>query len=262
MKLLILILKHAGTFFNADVLQRNKQKILLLRDNLTSFTQTKFVDNEQKETLREGLISLIYRIKPNMKIIVRVDPHSSFKGLKSDNTLADYDIKLDIGDEKNKNKKEVAEKAIQELHEEIVKISDETKQLSEIELAKATDSLNSRIRFSERSAKELWMRRNQYTGDNLDVDDVELSDDQHSRRVNDIKSKQKLPVKDQEDFIKGEIVFIISDKDKTKKREPYLVTEVKSSEVQVVKLKGGQKVFVIMSKRKIFTRPMKSCPRR
>ena len=231
MKLLILILKHAGTFFNADVLQRNKQKILLLRDNLTSFTQTKFVDNEQKETFREGLISFIYRIKPNMTKIVRVDPHSSFKGLKSDNTLADYDIKLDIGDEKNKNKNGVAEKAIQELHEEIVKISDETKQLSEIELAKATDSLNSRIRFSKRSAKELWMRRNQYTGDNLDVDDVELSDDQHSRRVNDNKSKQKLPVKDQEDFIKGEIVFIISDKDKTKKREPYLVTEVKSSEV-------------------------------
>ena len=132
-------------------------------------------------------------------------------------------------------------RSIQELHEEIVKISDETKQLSEIELAKATDSLNSRIRFSKRSAKELWMRRNQYTGDNLDVDDVKLSDDQHSRRVNDNKSKQKLPVKDQEDFVKGEIVFIISDKDKTKKREPYLVTEVKSSEVQVVKLKRGSK---------------------
>ena len=70
----------------------------------------KFVDNEQKETLREGLISLIYRIKPNMKIIVRVDPHSSFKGLKSDNTLADYDIKLDIGDEKTRIKMELQKK--------------------------------------------------------------------------------------------------------------------------------------------------------
>ena len=47
---------------------------------------------------------------------------------------------------KTKTKKGVAEKAIQELHEEIVKISDENSKLTEIELSKATDSLNSRIR--------------------------------------------------------------------------------------------------------------------
>ena len=232
--------EHAGTFFNADVIQRNTQKILLLRDNLTSFTQTKFVENEQKDTLREGLICLIYRIKPNMKIIVRVDPHSSFKALENDKILAECDIQLDLGDEKNKNKNGVAEKGIQELHEEIVKISTETK-LSEIELAKATDSLNSRIRFSKRSSKELWMKRNQYTGDDLEVDDMKLSDDQLSRRINDNKAKQKLPSKEPLDFIKGEIVFIISDKDKTKRREPYLITKISNTDVQVVKLKKGSK---------------------
>jgi hypothetical protein len=232
---------HAGTFFNADVIKRNTQKILMLRDNLTSFTQTKFVDNEQKETLREGLISLIYRIKPNMKIKVRVDPHSSFRALKTDKLLNECDIELEIGDEKNKNKNGVAEKAIQEMHEEIVKISDEISKLREIELAKATDSLNSRIRFSKRSAKELWMRRNQFTGDNIEVEDTKLSDAQHSRRLKDNKAKQKLPSEKESTFRKGEIVFIISDKDKTKKREPYLITEVLPKDAKVVKLKNRSK---------------------
>ena len=112
---------HAGTFFNKDVVLRNSQKILLLRDNLTSFSQTKFVDNEQKETLREGLISLVFRIKANMEITVRVNAHSSFKALKDDKILSDNDIKLQVGDEKNVNMNAVAEKGIQELHEEIVK---------------------------------------------------------------------------------------------------------------------------------------------
>ena len=51
-----------GTFFNADVLNMNKKKILVLRDNLTSFTQTKFIENEKKETLRNGLVEIIYRL--------------------------------------------------------------------------------------------------------------------------------------------------------------------------------------------------------
>ena len=52
-----------GTYCNADVLVRNKQKILLVRDNLTSFTQTKLIQSEQKEDLRSGLLTLIYPFK-------------------------------------------------------------------------------------------------------------------------------------------------------------------------------------------------------
>ena len=35
-----------GTYCNADVLVRNKQKIILLRDNLTSITLTKIIESE------------------------------------------------------------------------------------------------------------------------------------------------------------------------------------------------------------------------
>ena len=62
-----------GTFFNADVLNMDRKKILVIGDNLTSFTQTKFVENEQKNSLRNGLLEVIYRLKPNMECTVRVD---------------------------------------------------------------------------------------------------------------------------------------------------------------------------------------------
>ena len=42
---------YPGTYCNADVMIRNKQKILLLRDNLTSFTLTKLIESEKKEIL-------------------------------------------------------------------------------------------------------------------------------------------------------------------------------------------------------------------
>ena len=90
-----------GTYCNADVLVRSKQKILLVRDNLTSFTQTKLVLSEQKEDLRTGLITMLYFIKMNKKTTVRVDPHSSFKSLKHDKILEEHGIALEIGDEKN-----------------------------------------------------------------------------------------------------------------------------------------------------------------
>ena len=43
-----------GKYFNADVLQESGQKVLVLRENLTSYTEARFVKNEQKETLREA----------------------------------------------------------------------------------------------------------------------------------------------------------------------------------------------------------------
>ena len=227
--------ENAGTFFNADVIQRCSQRILVVRDNLTSFTQTIFIPNEQKETLRENLISIIYRIKPNMNITVRVDPHSSFKALQDDKILKECNITLEIGDEKNKNKNGVAEKAIQELHDEIVKVSGDKAKIDQIDLAKATDMLNSRIRFHKRSSKELWMRRNQDKGENIEVNDVQISDEQNVRRSKDNKKKEKKCKKPLQEYQKGDIVFIISDRNKIRRRNPYLVIDILDNNLKVVK---------------------------
>ena len=176
-----------GEFCNADVLIRDKRKILVVRDNLTSFTQTKFIDSEKKEDLRSGLASLINPIKSNTVTTIRVDPHLSFKALK-DKLLKQINITLEIGHEKNPNKNAVAEKAIQELEEEI-KNCFLTIELDEFTLARATASLNSRIRFSGKSSKELFTQRDQFTGENLLIDNEELSSKQFERRQKDNKEK-------------------------------------------------------------------------
>ena len=94
-----------GSYCNADVLVRNKQKILLIRDNLTSFTQTKLINSEQKEDLRSGLLTLIYPFKTQQPTVIRVDPHPSFQALKGDKILDEHEVSLEIGHEKNVNKK-------------------------------------------------------------------------------------------------------------------------------------------------------------
>ena len=226
-----------GTQCNADVLVRDKQKILILRDNLTSFTQTKFIPSEQKDDLRSGLISLVYPIKPNMSTTIRVDPHSSFKALKDDKILAEHDIFLEIGHEKNVNKNSVAEKGIQELEHELLRISPTSQSLNEISLAKATHSLNSRIRYTHKSARELLLKRDQFTGHALDINDKDISDLQFSRRSCDNKRKisSKSPNDNEPHYIAGDIVFVISDKDKHKNRDAYVVIGVEDNMVEIVK---------------------------
>ena len=152
-----------GTFFHADVLQESGMKILVFRDNLTSYTETLFVPNEQKPSLREALIILSSKLRSNQEINIRVDAQSSFKALKDDRNIAEEKIKIDVGSAKNKNKNSVAEKAIRELREEIVKLTPHGGKISGSVLAKATRNLNSRIRHTGCSAGELWVKRDQNT---------------------------------------------------------------------------------------------------
>ena len=76
------------------------------------------------------------------------------------------------------NKNGVAEKAIQELEEELLKVNPNNLALDEILLSKATYNLNSRIRFTKRSSKELWFKRDQNTGEALEFEDLDLSEKQ------------------------------------------------------------------------------------
>ena len=68
-----------GSFFNADVLVESCQKILVIRDNLTSFTDAMFVPNEQKSTLRDALVVMVSKLRSTKNVVIRTDPHSSLK---------------------------------------------------------------------------------------------------------------------------------------------------------------------------------------
>jgi len=156
---------------------------------LTSFTQTKLIQSEQKEDLRTELMSLVYPFRTNQPVTIRVDPHLSFLSLREDKILKEHEISLEIGQEKNVNKNSVAERSIQELEEEVKKISPNSSAINDMELIKATHALNSKIRHTHRSARELLLKRDQYTEENFTINDTEVSEKQLERRLKDNKLK-------------------------------------------------------------------------
>ena len=91
------------------------------------------------------------------------------------------------------------------------------------------------------SARELLLKRDQYTGENLIVDDKEVSGKQKDRREKE--NKQKLDENTKKDVVqynKGDMVFVISDKNKHKARDTYLVVKVEDNTVEIVKTKQGK----------------------
>ena len=234
---------EAGVFFNADVLKESGQNIFILRENLTSYTEAMFVKDETKPTLREAILILTSRLRSTKSITVRVDAQSSLKALKEDRFINEEKILLDVGSAKNKNKNSVAEKGIRELREEIVKLSPHGGKISETVLAKATRNLNSRIRHTGCSARELWTKRDQVSGQPLQFDDHQLSQIQYDMRIKSHESSAKYESRNAGKVrfpsIKiGDRIYIKSDGSKNKARDPYLVLSFvpNKNEVEVQKV--------------------------
>ena len=98
-----------GSNFSADVIERNSQQILIIREKLSSFTFTKFVLDQKAATLRQALISLILEFVPESGSTVQVDCATAWATLAresdTDNTdLKKLKIKIDLGRHHNKNK--------------------------------------------------------------------------------------------------------------------------------------------------------------
>ena len=234
-----------GSFFNADVLVESCQKILVIRDNLTSFTDAMFVPNEQKSTLRDALVVMVSKLRSTKNVVIRTDPHSSLKSLAQDKSLSEENIILELGSPKNVNKNAVAEKAIQELRREILSLSPEGNKISELTLAKALLNLNTRIRHTGRSSRELWLRRDQFTGEPLNFHDHDISNQQFNMRQSSHESSAKYasrhapPVQLPQVHI-GDQVYVKSDKSKSKCRDPFFVVGKDKDSVSLQKLSMGK----------------------
>lgn len=159
-----------GLTFAADVLKRNCQLIFVLRECVSSYTVACLITDEKRDTLRDAILRLALELRPldGPPAIIRVDPAPGFIGLREDDTLLKYKVSLEIGRVKNTNKNPVAEKAIGEL-EEILRQEPGGGPVSDLKLAIAVARLNSRIRFTGLSARELWTQRSQYTNEQIPV---------------------------------------------------------------------------------------------
>ena len=219
--------------YAADVLRRCKQYIFALRDTFSSFTIAQIYENEDHNTLRTALIVSIssLRANPQTSVEVRVDNAPGFQPLKNDVELSKCKISLDFGRVHNKNKNPVVEKGIRELSSEILRAYPESGPISSSQLAVVVNQLNSRIRNRGLSAWEILNQRNQFTGDQLDIDDLKLSEQQAQLRAANqaASAKHKAcgrpPAKDAQVQI-GSLVYIKSDGEKHRARDRFLVTDI------------------------------------
>jgi hypothetical protein len=182
-----------GISFATDVIRRNRQFILVMRECVTSYTTTMLVENERQDTLRDALIQLCIEINPldGPHAVIRTDPGPAFKALVNDQTLAKHRISIEIGRVKNVNKNPVAEKAIQELELELLKIDPLGGAVSPKTLAIATATLNARIRSRGLSAREMLTQRDQFSNKQIQLSDHQLILAQNESRLSNHPHSEK-----------------------------------------------------------------------
>ena len=144
-----------GVSFTADILKRDRQLVLLLRKTVTSYKAACIVSYEKQTTITEASACLATEMHPldGPPAAISIDPAPGFMALRNDETLRS--LSLEIGCVKNPNKNPVVEKAILKLEEELLKQEPTGGPVSQLGLVIAVARLNSRIRYSGLSAREL-----------------------------------------------------------------------------------------------------------
>lgn len=236
-----------GSTFAADVLKSNRQLILVVRESVTSFTTACIIETEKHTSLRDGLIQLLVGIYPldGPPAVIRVDPAPGFCTLRDDEILRRYNIIIDIGRTKNVNKNPVAEKAIAELEDEILRQNPNGGPVSMLTLSVAVARLNSRLRVTGLSARELFTQRDQFTNEQLPLNDRDVILSKHQQRTENhpysMKSKLRSKVIRKRPNVKtGDLVYLYSDKNKSQARSRYLVVSIDNEWCYIKRFTGNQ----------------------
>lgn len=232
-----------GSTFAADVLKRERQLILVIRECVTSFTFTKLKESEHHLDLRDALIQLLAEVHPFA--IIRTDPAPGFKALVSDQLLARHRLSIELGRVKNPNKNPVAERAIQELEDEALRSNLSNSALPPLSLSLITARFNTRIRSRGLSSREMWTQGDQFSNNQLPVADHELIlSQQELRQKNHIHSERakcpsgRFPALP--NLCVGYVVYLRCDLNKSKSRDRYHVAEVDPPWCNIRKFAGNQ----------------------
>jgi hypothetical protein len=236
-----------GIYFATDVLKRNKQLILVLRETVSSYTSACIIENEKHDTLRVALLKLILGLHPleGPSAIIRCDAAPGFVALREDEKLKSLGIVLEIGCAKNVNKNPVAEKAILEFENELLRHDPSGGPVSELGLSVVIARLNSRIRNCGLSSRELWTQRNQFTNEQLPLSDRALILSQHENRLRNHPYSEKSKIKGHkplscQELSVGDIVYLVNEKSKLKARDRYLIISIESPWCYIKKFSGSQ----------------------
>lgn len=232
--------QHPGTVFNIDIMRRNSQKIMVCRDLFSSFTTTTLVKSEQANCLLNGIIQCVTPVRNQEEILIRTDSATGFKALSNNPTLIKLGISIETTDPSNKNSIGTVDNAIKELEQELIKLSPHESAVNDALLAMATKSMNSKIRNRDLSASEILFARENKTNNNLHFKDNDLADkQQNTKSINNVhsqNSKFKGCTKQTYQPNKGDTIVLVNDKDKTKSRDVFLITNTMKDKSQINKI--------------------------
>ena len=236
-----------GVVFAADIIRRERQFVLVVRECITSYTRAIIIDNEKHDTLREALITLCTDLHPSggPLSVIRTDAGPGFVALNDDVLLKHHHLCIEIGNIKNPNKNPVHERAVQELEREILKHDPTGGPVTAFQLTLIVSQLNSRIRNRGLSAREMLYKRDQFCNSSLPISDQQLAIEQHDHRMYNHPHSEtsKAPnhhLPPENDICVGDLVYLYSDGSKTKGRSRYLVVTIEGMWCNVRKFIGNQ----------------------
>ena len=235
---------HPGQAFTVDILRMCRKKIVVAVENFSGFVSTAFANSEKQEDLMDGIITTVSPFKAVSLAKIRVDQAPAFKALiKNPANLRDLDIELEAGECKNKNALALVDKKMQELEHEIKKAAPNNNVVSIKILARASTAVNEKIRHQGLSSKEILFSRDQFTSENLKINDEDLAKDKMEIRNKENIYAAKSKASSTEPAVpanarRGNLIFIKKEGSKLERRDLYLVTDTDEKEetVQVCKL--------------------------
>ena len=235
-----------GSQFAADVILRERQKIMVVREYISGYTRAGLITSEKQDDLREALIHLTMDLccLDGPMAVVRTDPAPGFKALVDDNSLLNHRIRLEIGRTKNINKNPVGEKAVQELQAEILRITETGGPISPATLNEAVSSLNSRLRTDGLSAREIIFQRDQYTNKQIPVDDMNIILAKHKRSIENHPASARSKAggrepRNRQPVSVGDLVYLYADRNKNAPRDRYLVASIEEEWCSIRKFVGN-----------------------
>lgn len=236
-----------GVRFSVDVVKRYSQNILLIREDISSYSDATIIPDEKALSLRDGILQLISRMRSSLgpKVTIRTDPASSLRSLVNDKYLMQQNLSIELGEPKNKNKNPIAERAVEELHAEIVRLKPLGGRITATVLAQAVSNLNNKVRQSNLTAREVWTQRDMISGTQLTIKDEDLINLKYSQRCgqHEASAKYKARGKTEAELPKvevGQLVYLYSDRSKLRSREKYIVTKSSQESLSVQKFAGSQ----------------------
>ena len=237
---------HPGIAFTVDVLRAQKKCILVAVENFSGFLSTTFINSEKAQDLKNGIIQTIFPFKASKSskaaISIRSDRAAGFKSLAASQDMKNLGILFELGDAKNNNSVSLVDRKMQELENELKKISPLEISLCAESLAEATATVNEKIRSQGLSSKEIIFSRDQYSLDNLKLIDEQISDvvmkEREKNNPISARSKAKIPKPAiSPNVSKGNLVFLKKEGSKFKGRDIYLVTAISDNDhVLITKL--------------------------